>query len=561
MVRKLYAKDVVDLWGTRLDDDNIISEIFDYFEFDCLLRCYVNSDELDKKIGAFYKSRTIDDLFAITDMLEKAQNAAYAEDKSIVRRVKIYIVDHLAEDVTFERIAEEFHVSYYYLCHLFKKLSGQSLNQFRTAKRLVSAARMLLEGEEKISDVASACGFDNFSYFSEIFIKHLGESPSDFRRNYAGRVVLPTYELEDIFSMMKMDSVRFCDGLQSNRKDDAFSYIQVHNPDDGFGRFLHEAAIIEYNGVLFASWYNCDERELVGCTSIVGRRSYDGGESWTEAETLAEDKGGEILYCPPVHGVCDGKLYLLINQMVSPDHMHSLDLYVFNNDTEKFEFAWSRPIPFKLNTNVVCLPNGKLMLPGRIGDLDGFPTTPAVLISDSGKIDAEWRVIKVSEDEILPDGVELGHAETTVIVCKDKLYLFNRNDKRRVPLVYISDDFGETWSAPIIHDIPFVNSKIYGGNLSDGRSYLVGNTDYGDRSRLSLYVSEKNSLSFTRQYVLTDRNTLGGCIYQCFYPAAAESDGMLNIIATATFTNDNGEVQRGRGAILFKVDLSSIERL
>ena len=42
MIKKLYAKDVIDLWGKRLDDENIISEIFDYFEFDCLLRCYVD---------------------------------------------------------------------------------------------------------------------------------------------------------------------------------------------------------------------------------------------------------------------------------------------------------------------------------------------------------------------------------------------------------------------------------------------------------------------------------------------------------------------------------------
>ena len=560
MIKKLYAKDVIDLWGKRLDDENIISEIFDYFEFDCLLRCYVDSSELDEKIRVFYESRSIDNLFAITDLLEKAQNVAYAEDKSLVRDVKKYIVEHLAEDIPFEQIAAQFHVSYYYLCHLFKKLSGQSLNQFRTSKRLVKAALMLLESEEKISDVASDCGFDNFSYFSEIFVKHIAESPSDFRKKYMGRAILSTYELEDILSMMKMSSMRFLDNMGCPTKNDGFPYIRVHNPDDGFGRFLHEAAIIEYNGTLFASWYNCDERELVGCTSIVGRRSYDGGKRWTDAEILAEDKSGNILYCPPVYGICDGKLYMLINQMVSPDHMHSLDLFVFNNETEKFEFIWSRPIPFKLNTNVVCLPNGKLMLPGRIGELDGFPNTPAVLISDSGKIDAEWRVVKVSENGILPDGEELGHPETTVICHNERLYLFNRNDKRRVPLVYISDDYGETWSVPMIHDIPFVNSKIYGGTLSDGRSYIVGNTDYEDRSKLVLYVSDKNSLSFTKQYVLTDRNTFGGCVYQCFYPAATEADGMLNIIATATFTNDNGEVQRGRGAVLFKVDLNGSDK-
>ena len=129
--------------------------------------------------------------------------------------------------------------------------------------------------------------------------------------------------------------------------------------------------------------------------------------------------------------------------MVSADHIHSLDLYVLNTETDAFEMLWSRPIPFKLNTNVVTLPNGKLMLPGRITKMDGFPNTPAVLLSDSGKIDGEWR-FKIAENGNLPDGKELVHPEISVICANEVLYMFCRNDQKRVPIVYISKDFGET---------------------------------------------------------------------------------------------------------------------
>ena len=50
--------------------------------------------------------------------------------------------------------------------------------------------------------------------------------------------------------------------------------------------------------------------------------------------------------------------------------MHSLDLYVLNKKSDLFERLWSRPIPFKLNIDVVHLTNGKLMLPGRLAELD-----------------------------------------------------------------------------------------------------------------------------------------------------------------------------------------------
>lgn len=40
---------------------------------------------------------------------------------------------------------------------------------------------------------------------------------------------------------------------------------EVACPDDEYA-FLHEAAIIEYHGTLFAAWYNCEEKELIGPT-------------------------------------------------------------------------------------------------------------------------------------------------------------------------------------------------------------------------------------------------------------------------------------------------------
>ena len=359
----------------------------------------------------------------------------------------------------------------------------------------------------------------------------------------------PFYDDADRLLAGKMDSCRFL-SPDIRTIDREIPSAAVCLPDDRF-RFLHEAAIIEYHGVLYASWYHCPRKELQGYTPICGKRSADGGKTWSDPEILCEDPSEAILYCPPVYGICGDRLYMLVNQMVAPDHIHALDLYWLNPESDRFERLWSRPIPFKLNTNVVTLPNGKLLLPGRVAELDGFPNTPAVLIADGGEIDGQWRLVKIAENGSLPDGSQLVHPELSVICAGDVLYMFCRNDQRRVPLVYISRDFGESWSPACGHDIPYVSSKIYCGTLSDGRHYLIANTDKGNRSRLSVFFTADDRLEFSRRLELFDLDDAGwwGAMH---YPAACEGEGCLYIIDT------KGYEQAGRGAELFTLELRGI---
>ncbi|MBE6767569.1 MAG: hypothetical protein E7549_01500 [Ruminococcaceae bacterium] len=368
----------------------------------------------------------------------------------------------------------------------------------------------------------------------------------------APAIIHDFYDAEDTRLAAMLPHLRFLDEALCE-SDLSVEKAVIHRPDEQFG-FLHETAIIEYHGVLYASWYNCPETELSGYTPICGKRSFDRGITWSDLEILCDDKSETVLYCPPVYGICDDQLYMLVNQMVSPDHMHALDLYRLNNETAQFELLWSRPIPFKLNTNVVTLPNGKLMLPGRIAaTLDGFPNTPAVLIADDGRIDTEWRLVKIAENGDLPDGKKLVHPELTVMQTEDTLFMFCRNDERHVPLAYASHDNGESWSTLCAHDVPYVGSKMYAGTLSDGRKYLVANIDTYDRARLAVYFTETGSRHFTKRQILFDSKQypLEGAV-ACHYPAACEFDNKLYIIATLNY-----EWLR-RGAVVFTLDLKDV---
>ncbi len=534
----------------HIEKENIICELFKLFSVDCITRCQFNPSVLDSLIKRFNENDGVDlaILEEIIIFIKSEQKDAKNKEKELVQRIRAYIVETLENDISIEEIADNLNISYYYMCHVFKDNFNVSIGTFRTRKRLEKAMRLLVLSDSKISDIALSCGYNNTSYFTEAFTKNIGVSPTVFREQNRNKFFHKFNDYDDMLLTVKLDNLRLLH-KDFQRITQDVQTVSVCEPDDNF-KFLHEAAIIEYHNVLYASWYHSVEQELHGYTPICGKRSFDGGESWSDLEIICEDKSEKILYCPPVYGICDDTLYMLVNQMVAPDHIHSLDLYVLNTVTDKFELLWSRPVPFKLNTNVVFLPNGKLMLPGRTGELDGFPNTPAVLVSDSGKIDAEWRLVKIAENGNLSDGTKFIHPEISVICAEDVLYMFCRNDRRKVPSVYVSRDFGETWSDICSHNVPCIPSKIYCGSLKDKRHYMICNTDKFDRSKLAVYFSDDEKLIFTKKLVLFDADKgIWGAMH---YPAACEYNGYLYVIATKGY--ENGE----RGAQLFKINLEEI---
>lgn len=71
---------------------------------------------------------------------------------------------------------------------LFKKMTGESFKQYQVSFRLQLAAQQLQNSPSRpVSDIAAALGFDDPFYFSRLFRRHLGHSPSEYRNAAAGR--------------------------------------------------------------------------------------------------------------------------------------------------------------------------------------------------------------------------------------------------------------------------------------------------------------------------------------------------------------------------------------
>lgn len=111
-------------------------------------------------------------------------NDIYSDDKIlIVEEIYRYISAHYAEDLSLDNIADELNLSKSYLSHLFKEITGTTIMNFLMGYRLTQAQYSLkVRKDLNISEIAGLTGFESNAHFSRFFKKHIGVSPTDYRR-------------------------------------------------------------------------------------------------------------------------------------------------------------------------------------------------------------------------------------------------------------------------------------------------------------------------------------------------------------------------------------------
>ncbi|WP_435924680.1 helix-turn-helix transcriptional regulator [Paenibacillus sp. DYY-L-2] len=104
------------------------------------------------------------------------------KDKSeITLRTKQFIDKNYTRNISLKEIAGALYVSQHYLSHLFKKDLGDSPVNYLINRRIEEAKRLLSETGAPVHEVAARVGYGNDKYFSMLFKKMTGTSPSAFR--------------------------------------------------------------------------------------------------------------------------------------------------------------------------------------------------------------------------------------------------------------------------------------------------------------------------------------------------------------------------------------------
>lgn len=110
--------------------------------------------------------------------------SANASDKSetVIRKIKDYIKEHLSESISLSSLSAIVNYNETYISRLFKQSTGVKLSEYIYQERIAKAKYLLSTSSDSMQAIAAAIGFDSPQYFSLVFKKSVGITPSEYQR-------------------------------------------------------------------------------------------------------------------------------------------------------------------------------------------------------------------------------------------------------------------------------------------------------------------------------------------------------------------------------------------
>ncbi|MBN2982537.1 helix-turn-helix domain-containing protein [Cohnella algarum] len=95
-----------------------------------------------------------------------------------------YVRENLGRNVSLQQAAAHIHVNPNYLSDLFKRETGTNYIEFVTKERMERAKSLLSGSNDKIKDIARSVGYEDIKYFTGLFKRHTGQTPSEYRGKF-----------------------------------------------------------------------------------------------------------------------------------------------------------------------------------------------------------------------------------------------------------------------------------------------------------------------------------------------------------------------------------------
>ncbi len=162
----------------------IKAEVFDYLEKPIAMDEFTQMAE--HVVHEIERMRNGDEYIQemkLMPVLPELNRSSEPKDEDTISKIHKYVEEHYGEELTTRSISEMFFISASYFSHEFKKRYGCTFGKYLEEVRLTQAELMLTKTDILISEIAEKVGYEDQNYFTKVFRKKYGITPTACRKN------------------------------------------------------------------------------------------------------------------------------------------------------------------------------------------------------------------------------------------------------------------------------------------------------------------------------------------------------------------------------------------
>lgn len=121
----------------------------------------------------------------LTGLMNRILLESSPDEPEIISKGKTFIMENLQDKISLEQVAHHVSVSSFYFSKLFRQVTGMTFTEYVNRQRVEWAKRELQHTNRRVTEVAYGVGYQSLSQFNRNFLKFVGLSPTEFRKELA----------------------------------------------------------------------------------------------------------------------------------------------------------------------------------------------------------------------------------------------------------------------------------------------------------------------------------------------------------------------------------------
>ncbi|MDB2181439.1 AraC family transcriptional regulator [Citrobacter farmeri] len=141
--------------------------------------------------------------YALTVLFHENFKNAYRSEQGhikkdvLIKDILVYLNNNYREKITLEQLSKKFRASVSYICHEFTREYHISPINYVIQRRMTEAKFALTNTDYSQAEISWRVGYENVDHFAKLFLRHVGCSPGDYRKQFKNSLVEQACLLSD----------------------------------------------------------------------------------------------------------------------------------------------------------------------------------------------------------------------------------------------------------------------------------------------------------------------------------------------------------------------------